>query len=92
MGIAAVLHLYALRDVSEVDAVLAAVIYERISVVPEYIRDVYPFLQYPPLAVRRSDSYEVVTVVFQLRVSIIDARVICDRVLITCINTIRQAF
>ena len=92
MGVAAVLDIYALRDVSQIDAVLATVIDERIGVIPEHIRYVYLFLEYPPLAVRRSYGYEVVPVVFQLRVSIVDARVISGCVFILGIDALRQAF
>ena len=74
------------------DAVLAAVIFERFGVIPVYIRDVYPALQYPPAAVRRGCDFEVVSVKSEVCVSIVDTCIICRSVLILCVYAFRKSF
>ena len=92
VSVAAVFNIDSLRDVSEVYAVLPAVIDERVGIIPEYIRDIYPLLHYPPLTVRRSDRDEIVLIVFEHRVGVVDARVIRSGVLVLGVYAFRQAF
>ena len=71
---------------------LIAVEFERCGVVPVNIGYIYPALDDPPAAVRRRCDNEVVSVISELRVCVVDARIVCGSVLVFCIYALRQPF
>ena len=90
--VSAVLDFDSFRNIDKIYAVLIPVIFERLGVIPAYIRDVYFSPEDPPGAVRRGCNFKIVPVIFEIRVRVVYACIVCGSIFVFRVYALRQPF